>query len=104
MKHKPLEGAAPISELLHEMLKGKGRLVSQGEPSADYQVEYRFHILRKTEEKPGFAARAPQQTSRGQVVALDGRFIPSGTYQLQEEGGEIIQVRNWGTVWTILVS
>ena len=94
----------PISQLLHETLKGKGRLVSHEKPPADCQVEYEFHILATIEERPGLPQVAPKKISRGQVLALDGRSIPSGKYQLQAEGGEIIQVQNWGTVWTILAS
>ncbi len=93
----------PISQLLHE-IKGKGRLVSQEKPPVDYEVEYELHILTTIEEKPGSPQVAPKKISRGQVLALDGTSITAGKYQLQTEGGEIIQVRNWGTVWTILAS
>ena len=93
----------PMSQLL-EVLKGKGRLVSHEKPPADYQVEYEFRILSTIEERPGLPQVAPKKTSRGQVSALDGRYIPSGKYQLQAEGGTIIPVQNWGTVWTFLAS
>ena len=97
------QGVTPISQLL-EALKGKGRLVSNETPPADYQVEYEFRILTTIEERPGSPQGARKKASRGQVSALDGRSIPSGKYQLQAEGGAIIQVQNWGTVWTILAS
>jgi hypothetical protein len=97
------QGVTPISQLLHEVLKGKGRLGSHEKPP-DYQVAYEFHILTTIEDKPGLPQLAPKKINRGQVWALDGRSIPSGKYQLQAEGGEIVQIRNWGTVWTILAS
>ncbi len=101
--HMSPQGVTPISQLL-EALKGKGKLVSHEKPPADYQVEYEFRILTTIEERPGLPQVAPKKISRGQVLALDGTSIPSGKYQLQPEGGEIIQVQNWGTVWTISAS
>ena len=101
--HTSPQGVTPISQLL-EALKGKGRLASPETPPADCRVEYEFRILTTIEERAGLPNVAPKKISRGQVWALDGTSIPVGKYQLQTEGGEIIQVRNWGTVWTILAS
>lgn len=93
-----------MSEPGHEVLRGKGRLVSIDPPN-EFQVKYDIHIFTTTVEKPGFPRVPAHATNCGTIRRIDGRNIPAGCYRLNTEDEEIMQVENIGLgEWVILAA
>ncbi len=91
-----------MSELGHEVLRGKGRLISNDVPN-EYQVEYYILIFTTIVERPGFPGVAPHAINRGTIRRIDGGEIPVGCYQLNTDDEKIMQVENVGLgEWIIL--
>lgn len=93
-----------MSEPLHEVIKGKGRLVSS-DTLTEYQVEYEFHVFTEVVETSGLPPVAIKSKSTGWVRSLNGKPLSHGRYRLHAEDGEILRVKKVGLEeWRILAS
>ena len=77
-----------------EPKEGKGKLVSR-DTGKEYQVLFEFTIVTNLVKRPHGVA-VGKSDANGKVSSIDGAVLPDGDYDLYEEDGEIMHVRNMG--------